>query len=1116
MKRIILLLFAFLLNSQGLMASTLPLSPQVCTERPIQKNSLLPSLVRLNLPRVQLSDYQKHIANGVAKETLNFNDYYSFNNSGSSKSWIKFVIFKGLSSKEDKILYFRSKESPQEQGYFYHADFLRSVQAHSQLTNEEVDKISLFSQGRQVYFGALLINYDGGQFGSSAKESDGFEIVGTDFITPQEVLSIQSLVKDSIKGDFKKYVNQFKYYPVFNQQDLVRAQIGAFTSLGLEVEFPKIDGDEQIYSTGWGAGKVIILSSQAEMDSALSSGELTRNSIVVLGDQFQPRQMPPVSAIISAAPGSEQSHLGTLSTGLEIPFYFQKEAVSKWQSRSGKFYYVAPRAYENVLEMEISQKSQKKLLEVKEGMRPKPYDLPLTLVSKSQTLIDLKNLSSKDADKVGAKAANLAEMLRLLSATDKKAYEDVLGSALPFSFYVEHLDQDYQLGVSLKQFIEKKLSEIPKDAATFAQAEKSLIDIRKAIMSVPVNSDLIKSLQATLYSLYQKEGVKKVKFRSSSNAEDAPNFNGAGLYSSTGVKINAKDKQGELVVKVKKLDFKGNEVIDGSGKAIKVEMPLGRHIEEQLKRVWASLYSPAAFWARRQMNITNKNLAMGILVNRAFKDEKARGVALVSVSNSFGSQLDPRAIEVVMTGFKGDKYKVVELVSGVIPEKTKVRQSFDGKDYNITQLQTSSIAGGGTTMIMKERKFYENLHKKMSTIYQWWWKNKKTDGKLVLDFEWKLMSIDKPGCNMNDEDPKSDCAKIVLKQVRPLPVPEQRRASETLVVGSLNGEKIYGTYGESRYGMVKLETKFTTGFSFDHFLIADGKNIDLPFKDFFIRWNDGSVEKYDLSDVQPKVSVEPWKVRFDNSATKIFKFEFRLPSAALPSTKFKILFELRRDKAGRMTNNAVATLNNAQVLFEAESSDFIHRKEYPRCEVDFNGKEKFLSKVSWRGTTNGNKVVGSAAKERIATESISNESGKVKLAFEGKTKFGGLDKTMYLSLTKATYKGLTSQEIVNKNSEAMVYAPAHHNFDWEYAADISLFDLEGDGIDTGDMKRNQQTMQELGGRYIVYSSGNQIGGFSTKQQAHVQIWSADGKIKDNKVIDLDHRTRQIKNFFGSP
>ncbi len=101
-----------------------------------------------------------------------------------------------------------------------------------------------------------------------------------------------------------------------------------------------------------------------------------------------------------------------------------------------------------------------------------------------------------------------------------------------------------------------------------------------------------------------------VRFRSSSNAEDALSFNGAGLYESTSVCL-ADDLAG---------DADGPSHCD-------LDKGKERTVCRGLKRVWASLWGMKAVEERSWYGIDHRDVAMGILVNTRTKGELANIVA---------------------------------------------------------------------------------------------------------------------------------------------------------------------------------------------------------------------------------------------------------------------------------------------------------------------------------------------------------------------------------------------------------------------------------------------------------------------------------------------------------
>ena len=129
----------------------------------------------------------------------------------------------------------------------------------------------------------------------------------------------------------------------------------------------------------------------------------------------------------------------------------------------------------------------------------------------------LTRVRAKDLVRVGTKTANLGE-IRTANLPDVHIPD---GFGVPFFYYVRHLRQH-----KLDAKVEAVLAD-PKFATDAAWRKQALTELRAAIVAAPIDP-------AVLDVLYRrvrlKLGGKGVFVRSSTNAEDLPGFNGAGLY----------------------------------------------------------------------------------------------------------------------------------------------------------------------------------------------------------------------------------------------------------------------------------------------------------------------------------------------------------------------------------------------------------------------------------------------------------------------------------------------------------------------------------------------------------------------------------------------------------
>lgn len=210
------------------------------------------------------------------------------------------------------------------------------------------------------------------------------------------------------------------------------------------------------------------------------------------------------------------------------------------------------------------------------------------------SLVDVENLNAKAFKYAGYKANNFGILFQISKKHAFKVPESAF--VIPFYFYNQHIHNS-----NAKQLIDSLLSR--KHEIHNSDSLKNILkDIREAIKSTPLDSRLINSINNRVLA---KGNCKQLRFRSSTNAEDADGFSGAGLYTSkTGILNDEKQT-----------------------------------FEEAIKKVWASLWSFEAYSEREYYNIDHKVVFMGILVHRSFPNEEVNGVAITKNlyrSNNYG------------------------------------------------------------------------------------------------------------------------------------------------------------------------------------------------------------------------------------------------------------------------------------------------------------------------------------------------------------------------------------------------------------------------------------------------------------------------------------------------
>jgi len=177
----------------------------------------------------------------------------------------------------------------------------------------------------------------------------------------------------------------------------------------------------------------------------------------------------------------------------------------------------------------------------------------------------LTRMRAKDATIYGTKAANLGEIV----TANLRGVSVPEGFGVPFFYYAQHMKQS---GLDAK--VEALLRE-PRFKADAPWRKKALEELRAAIQAAPIDPA---SLDAIYKRVRLRLGGRGVFVRSSTNSEDLPGFNGAGLY-----------------------DTVPNVV----GK---------KALGEALKTVWASVWTLRAVDERDAFGIDHRQVYGGVLV----------------------------------------------------------------------------------------------------------------------------------------------------------------------------------------------------------------------------------------------------------------------------------------------------------------------------------------------------------------------------------------------------------------------------------------------------------------------------------------------------------------------
>jgi hypothetical protein len=279
--------------------------------------------------------------------------------------------------------------------------------------------------------------------------------------------------------------------------------------------------------------------------------------------------------------------------------------------------------------------------------------------------------------------------------------------AIPVHFYWQFMEQNGFHDRVTQLLLDKTFQDDP------AERDKQLAALRADMLAAPVDPALESALTAKLTSDYP--GIR-MRFRSSTNAEDLDGFTGAGLYTSL------------------------------SGEPGDPERP----VLDAVRGVWASVWYFRAFEERSYRSIDQQSVGMALLVHRSFPDEEANGVALTA--NPFDtSGLEPGFYVNVQFG----EASVVKPNPGVTTDQFIYH--FFSPGQPIVFISHSSLIPEGTTVLTKKQTYelgrgLDAVHSYFQSLY-----GSEPGAWYAMDVEFKFEGL--PG----------EVPALYIKQARPHP-----------------------------------------------------------------------------------------------------------------------------------------------------------------------------------------------------------------------------------------------------------------------------------------------------------------------------------------------------------
>ena len=296
--------------------------------------------------------------------------------------------------------------------------------------------------------------------------------------------------------------------------------------------------------------------------------EIGFNEILVLNEV--PIQLPPVAGVVVSKPSTPLSHINLLVKGWGVPNAYIKNAHELLKQYDGRWvsfetkrdtYTIKP------ADMDQLREYQRRMSQRLDVIQPRS-DLATTRI---------KTLGQQRARAVvayGGKSANLGELMN--ARLPGLIIPD--GFTVPFFYYDQFINENELDDLIFEMMNDQKFVHDP------AYRRGRLTELRDRIQKGKINDALRNQVLRLAHTQYPGKGLFA---RSSSNAEDLPNFSGAGLHSSVP-------------------NVKGDN-----------------QLLEALKTVWASLWNFEAYEARERAGIDHAKVYMAVLIQEGINADSA-------------------------------------------------------------------------------------------------------------------------------------------------------------------------------------------------------------------------------------------------------------------------------------------------------------------------------------------------------------------------------------------------------------------------------------------------------------------------------------------------------------
>lgn len=487
---------------------------------------------------------------------------------------------------------------------------------------EEFNRITYFTEGAKRYVAGVVHTYflDG-----SAEPVYGLQFYPQDVIRERLVLDAVRQVREKIPIPGAR----FAFVATGTQQtvETVRDELAA---AGIEpLPIDRILGSIQYIplhqGEAWGHLRIF----------PKDNNDLAPTDIPVFDEL--PLDLSVVAGVITRAVQDANSHVNLKSKERDTPNMVLRGAspdhprLALWADRPVHF---VVRGDDFLLEASTDEEVAAKLaLRTNKPWISLDWEPETRLLSYAEMAAGSTSETLAFSRRYGSKAANLGFLThrRVLGRTAEAGtpsqvlgYDLVpAGFGVPLQFYRDLVD--YEPNGDLREKL-AALIEAEKAGTLSGNERARHVDrVQTAFLNAKFPPENLKAIKDKLREVLP--GVNKIKVRSSANAEDIPNFDGAGLHDSFSATVSKKDNEDESC---------RIEIEDEGGSEVKRKV-LPKSVACAVKGVYASLWNKRAIEERSFARIDHATVAMGIAIVGAYDNESevaANAVVITRIINT--------------------------------------------------------------------------------------------------------------------------------------------------------------------------------------------------------------------------------------------------------------------------------------------------------------------------------------------------------------------------------------------------------------------------------------------------------------------------------------------------